>query len=1011
MIGQTISHYRILRKLGAGAMSIVYVAEDVVLKRQVALKVLIAERNNQHFHQRMLREARAISSLNHRNIATIHEYGETSDGIPYIVMELVDGQTLSELISGGSLTLTRVLKIIEAVAEGLAEAHHHKIVNRDIKPSNIAINERGEVKVLDFGLAKRLISDHDVIDEFVQRDLLATQTREGVIIGTPMYLSPEQALGVRADARSDLFSLGALLYECIAGRPAFDGKSAIEICAKVARDDPPPPSRFNKLVPRSLDEMTLKALAKKAEDRYQSAEDMLRDLRAIRLALPKSADAPPAQNDIGLGHAPRASLITTLTDSLRRPRLYVGAFVLSLCLALLTFGIVSMFHRKNESRTPSVEAMNYYRDGTNALRDGPYLKAVRALEQAVKLADDFPPARVRLAEAYAELDYTDKAKNELLRVNAPGAELSALQPLDALYLQAIRFKLGGNSGEAIKKYNEIVQQAPDSEKAAAYVDLGRAYERDGNSKKATESYEEAHRLDPQFTAASMHLGVLHGRNRGQEETRAALSAFQDAERRYQILNDVEGQAEVLYERGVFYMAASQYSDAREQLAQSRLKSEAIDNKYQQIKIRLQLSTLFCISGDTEKAAREAEDVLAFAKENGLENLTANGLINLGNAFAASGEAEQAEKYLKQALEVAQYYKARRSEGKALLALASFYTGHQGKADRIRELVERAASINEQEGYRKYAMQSQAILGQAYVQQGNYPAALSAFAQQLALAEQMDNQEQEGLAHEGFGITLAYQEDYPKALDHLKEDVRISKSLEKLKPNVAHALLNQGNVLWQLGRYPEAKAALTEAIRLANDSEKPDQEFVASHHLIMAQLWLSQHEFASAQGEGILALRGSEKNRYDEVTAEAKYTLGLAKTLAGFPRAGQKLCDDALDIATRIGNQRLIYGATLARSLALLEAGDAPAALEAALKAQEGFARSGQRDSEWHAWLVAARAAERQRDTVKSPEFARHASVLLADLESKWPPVNFRDYNARLDVQYFRKQLEGLLVRP
>src|SRR5262249_51165732 len=154
----------------------------------------------------------------------------------------------------------RAIEIIVQIGEALSEAHRHGIIHRDIKPTNVAISERGTVKVLDFGLAKQVdLNSADPADP-EGRTLLVTQTREGVIVGTPMYLSPEQALSVDVDARSDLFSLGGLLYECIAGKPPFFGKSPVEICAKVLRDDPPPPSQLNANVPRQLDRIVLKAL-------------------------------------------------------------------------------------------------------------------------------------------------------------------------------------------------------------------------------------------------------------------------------------------------------------------------------------------------------------------------------------------------------------------------------------------------------------------------------------------------------------------------------------------------------------------------------------------------------------------------------------------------------------------------------------------------------------------------------------------------------------------------------
>jgi len=275
MIGEVISHYRIVDEIGRGAMGVVYLAEHTVLGRRVAIKTANAN------HRRFLREARAASALSHPHIATIHDYGQMDDGQPYIVMEYIEGKTLADLIFEQRLTIPRALRITREVAEALSEAHRHGIIHRDIKPSNIAVDDRGIVKVLDFGLAKQI--GLEPVESDVDVNSLDTRTREGVLVGTPMYFSPEQALGHKLDARSDIFSLGLVLYECLVGKPAFRGVTPMEICAKVIRDQPVPPSQINSAVSQDLERVTLKALEKSVDNRYQSATDLAADLQTLEL--------------------------------------------------------------------------------------------------------------------------------------------------------------------------------------------------------------------------------------------------------------------------------------------------------------------------------------------------------------------------------------------------------------------------------------------------------------------------------------------------------------------------------------------------------------------------------------------------------------------------------------------------------------------------------------------------------------------------------------------------------
>ena len=352
MIGETVSHYRIIEELGRGGMGVVYLAADTLLGRQVAIKTLTDSTGpgNQHFRARFLREARAVSALSHPHIATIHDYGETTAGQPYIVMEFVKGEMLAELMQKEKLNIPRSLKIVREVAEALAEAHRHGIIHRDIKPSNVAINERGEVKVLDFGLAKQ-IEIGTSTSEPEEQTLLNTQTREGVIVGTPMYLSPEQALGVPVDKRSDLFSLGSVLYECIAGMPAFSGVSPIEICAQVIRDNPKLPSASNPSVSAELDRLTLKALAKDPDQRYQSAEELIADLSAAEQGLPDAIGHQSRNQSFSAAPTARIGSITTEVRKPYTKQLLIVGLILLAAIVSLYF----LLFRHKPAKTTTLE--------------------------------------------------------------------------------------------------------------------------------------------------------------------------------------------------------------------------------------------------------------------------------------------------------------------------------------------------------------------------------------------------------------------------------------------------------------------------------------------------------------------------------------------------------------------------------------------------------------------------------------------------------------------------------
>jgi len=297
MIGQTLGHYRIVREIGAGGMGVVYQAEDTTLARQVALKILPPElAADEDRRLRFAREARAVAALNHPNIVTVHSV-EESGGIHFITMELVKGKTLADLLPADGFPLGRFFEIAIPLADAVAAAHQQGIAHRDLKPANVMISDDGRIKVLDFGLAKGMPGEGSRLAELAT--LSATQA--GLTVGTPAYMSPEQAQGEHVDTRSDIFSLGIVFYEMLTGRRPFDGRNPASVISAILRDTPRPVTELQPAVPRALARLVDRCLAKNPVDRFQSAIDLRHSLEEVKQdvdsgdAFPVARPAPAAR--------------------------------------------------------------------------------------------------------------------------------------------------------------------------------------------------------------------------------------------------------------------------------------------------------------------------------------------------------------------------------------------------------------------------------------------------------------------------------------------------------------------------------------------------------------------------------------------------------------------------------------------------------------------------------------------------------------------------------------------
>lgn len=349
---------RVIEKLGGGGMGVVYRAEDLSLGREVALKFLPEEVANDRIAlERFEREARAAAAINHPNICTIHEVGE-HDGRPFLAMELLEGQTLKHRINGKPVPIDSVLSWAIQICDGLDAAHARGILHRDIKPANLFITTRGPAKILDFGLAKPAMAGRHVqacIPERTETAVVDVLTTPGSAAGTPGYMSPEQARGEELDARTDLFSLGIVLYELATGKMPFAGKTSAAVMGAILHETPAPPSRINPNLPLKLEEIIEKALEKDREIRYQGAAELPADLKRVK-------------RDLDSGHVSSTPSVRTRPAQRKRRWMFAAiAAVVGIAAALLTLSkllpvprILATNQITNDGRTK----LAYLTDGT-----------------------------------------------------------------------------------------------------------------------------------------------------------------------------------------------------------------------------------------------------------------------------------------------------------------------------------------------------------------------------------------------------------------------------------------------------------------------------------------------------------------------------------------------------------------------------------------------------------------------------------------------------------------------
>jgi len=1000
LIPQEISHYRIIERLGAGGMGEVFLAQDIRLDRKVAIKMLPAKSiGDEQAKKRLFREAKAAATLDHPNICSIYEVGEEGD-CAFIVMQYIEGRTLSRIIKNNALSPLEVVDVGIQAAEALAEAHSRGVIHRDIKPQNVIVTPRGRVKILDFGLAK------------IVRDVSSVHTGEtesrltdtGEVVGTVGYMSPEQLRDLPIDARTDLFSLGVTLYECATGKSAFSGSGKIQISLQIIQSDPPTPSGLNPAVPHELDHIIHKAIAKDADARYQSARAMLADLYKLQRVL-QEGSALYTQPLTPAPISSRPPVRKGLTSTIQK-----APFAAKVGLLLAPIVIIGIWLAirvgSPTAHQPPPEARKWYEDGTRAMRAGAFYEASKQLEQSISIDDGFVLAHARLAQTYLELDNTDKAREELLRALSLVRDQSGLPSQDSDYVDAVAATVGQQFPKALEHYRKLADQAAESEKASAYLDLGRAYQRTENIDKAQEYYQKAIEKDSQSAAAYLRLAILYGSRR--QDSRNAEDAFHKAQYFYDRMSSQEGRAEVFYQRGVL-VATNQLPEAKKRLEEALEISSNAKNEYQIVKTKLQLSALSYAQGDTQRATELATEAIDRAQNSRVQYLATSGLINLGYALMYRGDLDEADKRLRQALEFAERDKSRSNEARATFALGAL-SRQKGNPDEAIKLIEKALTFYKEAGYPKETSTALIELANAHSDKGEDEIAMQTFEQ--LLASDLGDLAQLATVHSNIATLLGVeQEKYPQALVHMDESYRIN-TLRGSKSHAGYNQMNRANLLWQLGRYKEANDALNEAYAIADQPGQPApglKTLLAWVHLVHSQMALSEGRFSDATKEGQKAMQLAAK-QYKDIDINGKFSMGLAEALSGAPQPAKLLCQEAVAMAKESRLPRLISSALLALAEVLVLAKDAEGALRAALEAQSLCARAEQQDSEWRALLMAARASQIAADRSAAQMYASRARALCDGLGEKWGADAYEGYLRRPDIQNYRSQIDQILSR-
>jgi len=978
--------------LGVGGMAEVFLALDTQEDRMVAIKFPHFDKSETLARARFMREAHAIQRLNHPNIAKLYSVGET-DGKPFLVMEYIDGETLSEKIFNGELIIGSAVEIISQTAEALTAAHAAGFIHRDLKPSNVIIKKDGTVKVLDFGLAKPIFRDEngELTNEILFNSSARTLT--GVIVGTPMYLSPEQATELPVDPRSDIFSLGALFYECLTGVPAFSGNNVAEIIAKVLRDDPQPPSNINKNVSPFLDRMILKALEKKPENRFQSTDIFLTELRRqshskiTNQTIPYPAMQPPNQ---------RRLITRTLTDALRKPRVSFATSIVGVLVLASLIILGYWYFLRSPVFAPKPEAKKNYDKGVSLIQQGAYYTATKEFKAAIDIEPYYALAHARLAETWLEIDNETQSIRAILDCNNLINKGITLNKTDTLYYKAINATISKDFQQAVRYYEELAKD--NSEDLYIFLDLGRAYERNGEFDKAIAQYQIAVNRNPNYATAYLRAAMIHHRRK---ELANSVSLYQKAEELYQAENNLEGLTNTLTQRADLYTELNLIKQSEDYIERAMKLAKANNFVSQQVVLLLGMCSNSTTINEFDKAKKHAENAIELAKTNSLESLEIGGIVELGNVYLNRGENKEAQKTFELALEFAERIKSLYRKARALIGLGSCYLA-QGKSEEALSCAIKAAEIFERYAFRIEAIMCQVIIAQIKYARGEYQDSIERLGQSLQKATDIGDQQSTAFLSGELSVATFRFEAFNDAITYADKCKQIYLQLSVI-PNYAYCAAIKGDSLSQLGLFVEADTEFNEALIKAQQVKEKDVYLLSWIYNGYAEAELRKGNYSQAIGYAEKCRLHSQHNE-DEFFAHSLAILSTANALNGNTQKAKEFAKRSLVVADNFKDPIFIIRALLALALAKYKSANYSEAIKLALQAKDISSRIKQQIAEFHALYLISVANEKLGDKGNAKSYANEANSVIEQIKNKIGESNVGSFMNRADIKVENREI-------